>query len=160
MYKKILVAYDGSKNSQAALYHATDLADHHGALLIIVHVMKEKPPASSQPLYPLPVNRAENDGPRSITVQEREDTESSLQSGKGRFLLRKARNQLYLEDDQIQTNLLYGDPAKEITNYAKAEKADLIVLGNRGLNGLKKFMLGSVSQKVAQCAECPVLIIK
>lgn len=160
MYKKIVVGYDGSEKSQAALDHAADIADYHHALLIIIHVMKEKPPVSSQPLYPSAATRIEADERMDILLQEKEEEELVLQSGKGRFLVRKARNRLYLEDEQIQTEVLFGDPAKEITRLAQIENADLIVLGNRGLNGLKKIMLGSVSQKVAQSSECPVLIVK
>lgn len=161
MYKKILIAYDGSEKSQKALDHAADMADYHHALLIIIHIMKEKPAVSSQALYPTPpVSRAGDDARMNVSVQERKDEEINLQSGKGKFLVRKARNRLYLEDDQIETEVLFGDPAKEIVRFANAAHVDLIVVGNRGLNGIRKMMLGSVSEKVAQFAECPVLIIK
>lgn len=160
MYKKIIIGYDDSEKSQAALDHAADIADYHGALLIIVHVMKEKPPgSSSRPLYPSLGSKA-SDRRMNTLIQEKEEEEIVLQSGKGQFLVRKARNRIYLDDEQIQTEVLFGDPAKEIIKLAGIEKADLIALGNRGLNGLRKIMLGSVSQKVAQSSDCPVLIVK
>ena len=53
-----------------------------------------------------------------------------------------------------------GDPSEEIPKIANEEKYDLVVMGNRGLSGIKGFLLGSVSDKVSRSSECPVVIVK
>jgi len=53
-----------------------------------------------------------------------------------------------------------GDPAAEIIEIADKEKADLIIIGSRGLGAIKGVVLGSVSQKVTHHAACPVMIVK
>ncbi|MEM2981913.1 MAG: universal stress protein, partial [Candidatus Bathyarchaeia archaeon] len=47
-----------------------------------------------------------------------------------------------------------------IVNIAKEEKTDLIIIGSRGLSGVKRFLLGSVSNRVSHHAPCPVLIVR
>jgi nucleotide-binding universal stress UspA family protein len=69
----------------------------------------------------------------------------------------------FLEERNIKTRtiLIEGHPSHTIVNVAKDEGFDMIVLGNRGLGGLKKFFLGSVSNAVVQEAEhCSVLVVK
>ena len=53
-----------------------------------------------------------------------------------------------------------GDPGKALITVAKAAEADLVVVGNRGMKGLKRFVLGSVPNDVAHGAPCAVLILK
>ncbi|WP_240452417.1 universal stress protein [Virgibacillus sp. YIM 98842] len=53
-----------------------------------------------------------------------------------------------------------GKPAAELIKYADENKVDLIVIGNRGLSGIKKFFMGSVSQKVTNDAPCAVFVMK
>ncbi|MMZ57327.1 Stress response protein NhaX [compost metagenome] len=62
----------------------------------------------------------------------------------------------------VKTEALYvkGDPARQIVEKAQEGAYQLIVIGSRGLSGLKEMMLGSVSHKVSQLASCPVLIVK
>lgn len=52
------------------------------------------------------------------------------------------------------------DPAERILEYAKTAEADMIVLGNRGMGMLAELLMGSVSMKISQYAECPVVIVK
>ena len=58
------------------------------------------------------------------------------------------------------TDILTGDPAKVIVNYAKKKKPDLIIIGSRGLGGFKKLLLGSVSSKVVSHVSTSVLVIR
>jgi nucleotide-binding universal stress UspA family protein len=60
----------------------------------------------------------------------------------------------------ISTKLVEGRPADKIVETAKNGNFDLVVVGSRGLGGIKEFFLGSVSDRVADEAPCPVLIIK
>ena len=59
----------------------------------------------------------------------------------------------------IETVHLKGDPAHQILDYAKDHGQELIIIGSRGLSGVKGVMLGSVSHKVSQLSSCPVLIV-
>lgn len=62
--------------------------------------------------------------------------------------------------DNVAYEVLEGKPSEEIVKHAKDEDVDLIIVGNRGISGIKKFVMGSVSKKVLDEAECPVLVIK
>lgn len=73
----------------------------------------------------------------------------------GAETLRQAAN----ESVEINTIITEGDPAGEILRYAKDHAIDVIVIGSRGLDGVKGLMLGSVSHKVSQLSNCPVLIV-
>lgn len=59
-----------------------------------------------------------------------------------------------------QVEIVTGDPAEEIVRLAKIHKADLIVLGSRGLTGMKRILLGSVSSQIVEDAPCSVLVVK
>lgn len=74
--------------------------------------------------------------------------------------LEKAKSRLITGDGiSIEMVPLKGDPAHQILEYAKEHEQDLIIMGSRGLSGIKEIMLGSVSHKVTQLSKCPVLII-
>lgn len=59
-----------------------------------------------------------------------------------------------------EVEIVTGDPAEEIVRLAKIHKADLIVLGSRGLTGMKRILLGSVSSQIVEDAPCSVLVVK
>jgi nucleotide-binding universal stress UspA family protein len=61
---------------------------------------------------------------------------------------------------KASTRLVEGRPADKLVETAEKEDVDLLVVGNRGLGGIKEFLLGSVSDRVADEAPCPVLIVK
>jgi nucleotide-binding universal stress UspA family protein len=63
-------------------------------------------------------------------------------------------------DLKVSTKLLEGRPSNRIIETAKEGGFDLIVMGSRGLGCIKQFFLGSVSDRVADEAPCPVLIVK
>lgn len=60
----------------------------------------------------------------------------------------------------VQSRVLVGDPGSEITNYATRAKADLIVIPSHGYHGVKRFVLGSVAERVIRHAECAVLVLR
>jgi len=63
-------------------------------------------------------------------------------------------------DSQIETVARHGDPAEVLADVAEEEGARLIVVGDRGLTGVKRFLLGSVSHKLSHHAPCSVLIVR
>ncbi len=61
---------------------------------------------------------------------------------------------------KVETLLVKGHAAEEILKTAKRIRADLVVVGSRGLTGLRRFLLGSVTHKVARHAPCSVLVVR
>ncbi|MBC6167606.1 universal stress protein [Listeria booriae] len=59
-----------------------------------------------------------------------------------------------------KVEILQGDPAENIIQYVVENHADMLILGNRGLNSLQEMVLGSVSHKIIKQADCPVLVLK
>jgi len=60
----------------------------------------------------------------------------------------------------VQSTVVQGDPATGIIKFARAEDIDMIVIGSRGLTGIKEFVLGSVSHRVTHLADCTVTVVK
>lgn len=159
MYNRILVAFDGSEGSQAALDHAAEITAQHHAQLYIVHAVKERRSVSSRPMYAMPYGSSDSGSylgtPESAYPEEAPLKKDSV------ALVEKAKKKLKLPASRVHTGILYGgEPAREICEFASVNEINLIVMGNRGLHGVRKLMLGSVSQRVAQHAHCPVLIVK
>jgi nucleotide-binding universal stress UspA family protein len=79
---------------------------------------------------------------------------------KGEELLRKVSKECARETCRITTELLHGDPAFAILDAAVRCQAQVIVIGSRGMKAIKRFLLGSVSEKVLVHAPCSVLIVR
>lgn len=154
MIKKILVAIDGSEHADKALDFALDLADRSAAEIVILNVFQEPVIVyPSEPFtYPIifpspyPVNT---------------DLTKDVKKAHGKILaeaLRKAR--AAKPHLKISTKLEEGRPSDEIVATAREGGFDIIVMGHRGLGKVKEFFLGSVCDRVADEAYCPVLIVK
>lgn len=72
----------------------------------------------------------------------------------------EARNRLQAAGVKGKVELIQGAPAEVILDYAKKHNNDVIIIGSRGLGGIREFVLGSVSHNVVQHARVPVLVIK
>lgn len=142
LFQHILVAYDGSPQSQSALDRAVALVGSNpGSRLTVAHAFQ----------YPnLVVGEAMVIAPAVTELEEMADSESVLD---------EAKNRLIGLPDTTYT-LLQGDPAQSILECAKEAGADLIVIGSRGLGTIREWLLGSVSHYVVQHAQIPVLVIK
>ncbi|CAI6085095.1 universal stress protein [Cohnella sp. JJ-181] len=140
-YTNILVAYDGSNLSRKALSQAAALADSYQATLTVVHV------------YQVPLV---NNGDFMVTLPADWSRQYMDQSFK---VLEEAKT-LVPATVKAEFKLIDGDPAGTILDYAGDNGVDLIVLGSRGLGGIREFVLGSVSHNVMQHAKAPVLIVK
>jgi nucleotide-binding universal stress UspA family protein len=151
--KKILVPIDGSKNANKALDYALKLAKTCESEVELFNVVEPvRIPVAPYTYY----GAAASTVPawiNSYTVNFKAGHKTMLSD-----TLKKAKKDF--PNLEISKKMVDGRPATEITKRAKEGKFDLIVLGNRGLSGLEEFFLGSVSDNVADEAECPVLIVK
>ena len=145
MFGSIVVGTDGSDTAGEAVRQATDLAKTVGAS---VHLVSAYEPVSGQRL------REEREQvPRDMEwmVSAREDVETTL---------REASASLEETGVSVETYAREGDPADAILDVAEEKNADLIVVGNKGMTGAKRFLLGSVPNKVSHHAPCSVMIIR
>jgi nucleotide-binding universal stress UspA family protein len=134
---KILVAYDGSEGAQRALAQAADLAGSNGAVVSVITVAE-----------PLP-----QFGRAGAMLAPEEDVER-------RHELVDAKETLAAKGVEAALVERRGDPATMIVDEAAREEADVIVLGTRGLNTAKRWLMGSVSSRVVQHAPCNVLVVR
>jgi nucleotide-binding universal stress UspA family protein len=145
MFASIVVGTDGSDTAKTAVRYAIDLARELGARLQIVSAYE---PVSDQRLREELVRQ-----PRDMhwTVSPREDV---------LVLLEEAREDAKLAGVEAETFARQGDAADAILDVAEEQRSDLIVVGNRGMTGAKRFLLGSVPNKVSHHAPCSVLIVR
>ena len=174
MFKTILAPVDGSDHASKAVGLATSLAKTYGAKLIILHatLQGEAPEqlrrlAEIEHLVDLPpveqlpaANVSAGLGSALRSVQEDQRSQAIYQA-LGQQILdiaeRAARAGGVVE---IETRLVSGDPTDQIIKAAEGSRADLIVMGSRGLGDLKGLLLGSVSHKVASLAPCTCITVK
>jgi nucleotide-binding universal stress UspA family protein len=146
MFASIVVGTDGSQTASIAVRQAIELAGRLGARLQIVSAYE---PVSDQRL------RSENvEVPRDLQwmVNPREDVLALLGDAQ-----RQARDAGITD---VETFARQGDAADAILDVAEEQRSDLIVVGNRGMTGAKRFLLGSVPNKVSHHAPCSVLIVR
>jgi nucleotide-binding universal stress UspA family protein len=145
MFGRIVVGTDGSETARGAVKEASDLAKQVGAKLDIV--------SAYQPVSEARLRQERLDAPSDIshTVGPSEDVEATLAD---------AAKEAKSKGVDVETFARQGDPADAILDVAEEEDADLIVVGNKGMTGAKRFLLGSVPNKVSHHAPCSVLIIR
>ena len=145
MFGSIVVGTDGSETAGEAVRQATQLARIVGARL---HVVSAYEPTGSARL---PEERERVPEEMQWMVNPREDVERALTG---------AAESTGSEGVEVLTYARQGDPADAILDVAEEQKADLIVVGNKGMTGAKRFLLGSVPNKVSHHAPCTVMIIR
>ncbi|MGZ9793859.1 universal stress protein [Bacillus atrophaeus] len=150
MFNKMLVAIDGSEMSAKALDAAVHLAKEQQAELSILHVGREAVVATSSLTGIVYV-------PEHFIDEIRQEVKKE-----GLHILENAKAKAKAAESGVQAEIIYaqGEPAHEILNNAKEKGVGLIIVGSRGISGLKEMMLGSVSHKVSQLSPCPVLIVR
>jgi nucleotide-binding universal stress UspA family protein len=154
MARSIVVGTDGSEPADEAVRQAIDLASRDGARLHLVtayhdpQIVREITIWTNEPKGLLDTGRTEVGAP---TVDLREVAESVLKRAAGDALSKGV---------EAETHAREGHPAEVIIDIANQEQADLIVVGSRGLTGIKRYLLGSVSSKVSEHAPCNVMIVR
>jgi nucleotide-binding universal stress UspA family protein len=145
MYSSIVVGTDGSETAQEAVRQAIELARAVGARLQVVSAYE---PVSQQRL-----RSEQREVPKDVQwmVNPREDVDATLA---------EAAEQAEGAGVPVETFARQGDPADAILDVAEEQGSDLIVVGNKGMTGAKRFLLGSVPNKVSHHAPSSVLIIR
>jgi nucleotide-binding universal stress UspA family protein len=145
MFKSIVVGTDGSDTATQAVRQAVDLARSIGAKLELV--------SAYEPVPAQRLREERREAPEDLqwAINEREDVDTTLEAA-----AEVARGAGVDADVYARQ----GDPADAILDVAEEREADLIVVGNKGMTGAKRFLLGSVPNKVSHHAPCSVLIIR
>ena len=140
MFKKILVAYDGSKGGKLALSRAAALAEHDGSLVAALWVQEPLPHYSDLPGEP----------------------EDQAESGDFFFKERTKEIEAVASEHEtpIPTIMRRGHPAKAIVEYAKEGGFDLIVLGHSDHSEMLGRLLGDIADRVCDHAHCSVMVVK
>ncbi|GAB1154566.1 universal stress protein [Paenibacillus illinoisensis] len=142
MFENIMVAIDQDEITNKILDATVEITRNKSTQVTLIHVSQEY--VSNGMTY-VPENFLEE------ILNEME--KASLKQ------LQQAKSKLESAGINPKTVHLKGNPAHEILRYARDTKQQLIIIGSRGLSGIKEIMLGSVSHKVSQLAICPVLIV-
>ncbi len=146
MYKNIVVGTDGSATAIEAVRHAAQLAGLCGARLHIVHAYQAVSPLAS--IGP-------DAGAVAMSLGVREAAEEQAAT-----LVKRAAEAVNSSGVEVETHLQVGDPADGLLATAEAVGADLIVVGNKGMSGVKRYVLGSVPNKVSHHCPCHLLIVR
>jgi nucleotide-binding universal stress UspA family protein len=145
VFERIVVGTDGSDTATEAVRQAVELAKMSGAKLDLVAAFEPVPQGR------LREERAELPGDVDYAVHAREDVTVTLEGAAGMAKQEGVEAESYPRE---------GDPADAILDVAEEQGADLIVVGNKGMTGAKRFLLGSVPNKVSHHAPCGVYIVR
>jgi nucleotide-binding universal stress UspA family protein len=145
MFRSIVVGTDGSDTAHKAVEQAIDLAKSVGAAICLVSAYEPVPQAR------LREEAKQIPDDLQWMVNPREEVDATLAEAARAAEAAGVAVRVYARE---------GDPADAILDVAEERGADLIVVGNKGMTGAKRFLLGSVPNKVSHHAPCSVLIVR
>ncbi len=135
---KLLVAYDGSRQSEKAFKQAMEIAAKFSAKIIVLSVARLPEPP--------------------VAVELEAVLESATEYFQGHFKCLKELAESMNIDSKFEVRV--GHPAEQIVHMADEEKADAIVMGHRGESFLQRWLLGSVAKRVLSYAHCTVIVVR
>jgi nucleotide-binding universal stress UspA family protein len=136
-FRRMLIAYDGSPQSEKAVELAFSLAECLDSSVLVFAVARPPEPATSVELG-------------AVLDDAREHYEEGFKT-----IREKAR----AHNLEVKTDIAVGHPGEQIIHRAELEGIDLIILGRRGRSMISRMMLGSVSERVLRYAHCPVMVV-
>lgn len=147
MYKKILIPIDGSEGSDRAIAHCLRMLENENPEKVVLFHVCSYP----QQLEPY------SGKVRAYMNKVKEDLGEH-----GEELLAEAKNKISEKHPlvNVETKMVWGEPKYEIVDEAAEGKYNLLIMGSRGLSGIKSLFLGSVSNHVAQHVKCTVILVK
>jgi nucleotide-binding universal stress UspA family protein len=145
VFSRIVVGTDGSETAAEAVRQARELAKLAGATLSVV--------SAYAPVPERKVKDQQRDAPVDVQYEigPREDVN---------LILDTAAAEARKEGLEVQTHPVEGDPGEAILKVAEDTDADLIVVGNKGMTGARRFLLGSVPNNISHHAPCSVMIVR
>ncbi|MHC1757564.1 MAG: universal stress protein [Methanosarcina sp.] len=143
IYRKIMVATDGSEPVKKAVDTAVEIARLSGAKLYAVYVIASGGYTVGHP--------------RDIGWEKAMKEHLSAEGKEATAYVETVGN---AADVEVESVLLEGSPANEIVDFAEKNGIDLIVMGTLGRTGLQKILLGSVAQNVVRHSRKAVLVVK
>jgi nucleotide-binding universal stress UspA family protein len=138
MYENILLPFDGSEGAAEALHHASEIAHWADATIHVVYV----------------ADTARD----SVTVVEGHTVDALVQQGEE--IVDEAARTLETLGSSYDTDIVQGNPAPTIVEYAERYDQDLVVMPTHGREGVSRYLLGSVSEKVVRLSSIPVLTVR
>lgn len=138
MYKNILLPFDGSEGAAEVLHHASEIAHWANATIHVLYVADTKRD--------------------SVTVVGGHTVDALVQ--KGEDIVDEAAKTLETLGVSYETDVVQGNPAPTIVDYAQRYDQDLIVMPTHGREGISRYLIGSVSEKVVRLSSTPVLTVR
>jgi len=148
IFDVIVVGTDGSETAGAALSKAIEIASEEGATLHVVHAHRL-------------VSSGQLGGAAAVGAPtfDLNDVNQGIENQSKVICARAAEQATAAGVKNVETHACPGDPADALVDVAAQVDADLIVVGNRGMAGVKRFVLGSVPNKVSHHSPCSLLIV-
>jgi nucleotide-binding universal stress UspA family protein len=148
MFKKILLATDGSEGALKAARAAAEIAGKFGATVTVLSVGQ------------IPVINLFNYYPSMIEPEVLPENIEKRIIEHAQTAIKETSRLLEEAGVPFDTRFELGHPADTICDISASEKYNLIVMGSRGLSGLKGLLVGSVSNRVVHQCHCPIIIVK
>ncbi len=149
---KILIATDGSPDAQEGVEFLKNVGFPTSTVLTILHIVRKMVHQTAQLVT--------TDRTQLAEFMKLAEDLLEARGREGAKLLEATRKALNRPGLKIVENLAFGHEAEEILKATKRTRADLVVVGSKGLTGLRRFLLGSVAHKVARHASCSVLVVR
>lgn len=153
MFKKVMIATDGSSRAEKAAEHAFMMAKACGAELQVVSVVDAGSPREAYDIDP--DFHDETEEMTDVNVDELKEQRSEPEQKVVESMIAAARE----AGLNVSSHVAMGDPAKEILAFAKESGTDVIVLGSHGRSALGSAVMGSVCTKIVHSGEIPVLVV-
>ena len=142
-YRNIVIATDGSENTQKAISYGIEIAKLSGATVHAVYVLDissfSSIPMSSEGGWEAMYEILKTEGEKAVSV---------------------VKNQGEAAGVKVREIVLEGHPVNEIIEFAESNNVDLIVMGTLGKTGFDRFLLGSVAEKVVRGSKVPVMVVR
>ncbi|MEM7314626.1 MAG: universal stress protein [Planctomycetota bacterium] len=170
--KRICVPTDFSKAADHAMHFAAGLAQTYGSALYLLHVIDHAGPLLGHTDFTSDgevarsyfkkleraVNEAEQEDPESNEPPELPDLVKTIQAGVVDRM--ESMDKQWWDTLEVHRDSRYGHAAREINDYVKKFKIDLVVMGTHGHSKLSSVLLGSVTDRVVRTCSCPVTVIR
>ncbi|MGJ3237243.1 MAG: universal stress protein [Anaerolineae bacterium] len=149
MLKHLLVALDGSERAEQAIPIAIEMASS-ATQITLIHVLQL--PTTPFPISPSPPALPQETEDYALSRQRKQESAHEY--------LKDIAQRFDGHSDKIELALITGDDsASKLVEFAEKNAVDMIIITTRGHSGVKRWLLGSVTQEVLQAAACPVLVV-